>query len=345
MKIAVYGASGFQGGLVVAELARRGIETVLVGRDKDRLKNAAAQAGVPDAELQLAAIDDTEALVSAFRYSDAVINCAGPFTPHGDRVIRAAITAGCHYVDTAGEQLYMKRVYDTFMAEAEQAGVTVVPAVTDGGVPGDLLARLLAERLEGPIDLITSVHRITLGGGVGISRGSLRSFAHFGEDGGLAYEDGAWRADNFPIPAPIILPDESSATPVVRFPLQEVVTVPRHVQVRSVQGLMEEELSKAFGPVSSEFVESWPETPDETGLAEQSWRVVIDAVSEDGRRARGVAQGRDTYGTTALTVVEGAIRLADGKAPAGVRTPAQAFDPVSFLDSLVPHGTSWTIEI
>ncbi len=46
MRIAVDGASGYQGGLVVAELTRRGIGTVLVGRDAARLREAGA-AGSP----------------------------------------------------------------------------------------------------------------------------------------------------------------------------------------------------------------------------------------------------------------------------------------------------------
>lgn len=46
MQIAVYGASGFTGRLVVAELARRDVETVLVGRDTERLREAADRAGI-----------------------------------------------------------------------------------------------------------------------------------------------------------------------------------------------------------------------------------------------------------------------------------------------------------
>ena len=50
MKMAVYGASGYTGRLVLAELARRDIPAVLVGRDPERLRAAAAAAGTPDAE-------------------------------------------------------------------------------------------------------------------------------------------------------------------------------------------------------------------------------------------------------------------------------------------------------
>ena len=44
MRIALNGASGYTGRLAAAELARRGIDAVLVGRDPGRLAVAAAGA-------------------------------------------------------------------------------------------------------------------------------------------------------------------------------------------------------------------------------------------------------------------------------------------------------------
>lgn len=104
----------------------------------------------------MADTSDHEALVSAFHGCDGVINCAGPFTSSGEAVVRAAIAAGCHYVDTSGEQLYVKKIFDTFTTEAENAGVTVVPATNDGCVPVDLLAHILADRLEPVEEIITT---------------------------------------------------------------------------------------------------------------------------------------------------------------------------------------------
>jgi short subunit dehydrogenase-like uncharacterized protein len=104
--------------------------------------------GLTAAERRLADTKDHDGLMAAFRGCDAVINCAGPFTPSGEGVVRAAIAAGCHYVDTAGEQFYIKKIFDTFAAEAERAEVTVIPATNDACVPGDLIAHLLAGRVE-----------------------------------------------------------------------------------------------------------------------------------------------------------------------------------------------------
>src|SRR4051812_31725586 len=119
MKIAVYGASGYQGRLVLTEAARRGLGVVLVGRDSGRLRRAAVATGLTGADARQAAVGDHDALVAALGGADAVVNCAGPFTPTGAAVVRAAIAAGRHYVDTSGEQLHVKEIFDVFGTEAE----------------------------------------------------------------------------------------------------------------------------------------------------------------------------------------------------------------------------------
>jgi short subunit dehydrogenase-like uncharacterized protein len=163
MRIAVYGASGYQGRLVAAELRRRGFGegVILAGRSAERLSAAAREVGLSDSgvELRVAGTDDVDALVAAFEGADAVINCAGPFTVSGDAIVRAAIRARTHYVDTCGEQFFIKHIYDAYADSAAQAGVTVIPAATDGGVPGDLLAHLIAADL-GPLDELVSAHVI-----------------------------------------------------------------------------------------------------------------------------------------------------------------------------------------
>jgi short subunit dehydrogenase-like uncharacterized protein len=344
VKIAVYGASGYQGKLVLAEAIRRGMSVVLAGRDATRLQQAASALGMSSPDIRLAGVDDHDALVATFGDADAVINCAGPFTPTGAAVVRAAIASGRHYVDTAGEQPYVKTVFDTFGAAAEAAGITVVPATNDACVPADLIAALLAERL-GPLEEITSVHVIT--GGAGPSRGSLRSVIEsidIIKAGGLVYDDGDWRVGVPARKTSITLPGTTEAVPVAKFPLTEVVTIPRHVEVRHVEGLAEAALSaRLSAPIDPSIITGLPEGPDEEARATQRFTYVIDAVALDGRRARGVVEGPDTYGTTAVIAVESARRLIADPAKPGVLAPAQAYDPTAFLDSLLPHGVRWTI--
>ncbi|MFC9895767.1 saccharopine dehydrogenase family protein [Nocardia sp. NPDC127579] len=344
--IAVYGASGFQGALVLAELDRRGGTVILAGRDAEKLESAAAQANLTDAEVRVATVDDGAALVAAFRGADAVINCAGPFTPTGARVVDAAVAAGAHYVDTCGEQLFLHEIYRTRSAAAESAGVTVVPAATDGGVPGDLLARLIADRL-GPLAELTSVHRF--GGDAAMSRGSIRTMLGVADtmaDGGVAYLDGAWRPGPFDQLAPVILPGGTEPVAVGSFPLQEAVSVPRHTSIRNVRGAVEESTRALFAtPLTDDMIEALPMGPTAAQRAAGTWTIVLDVVAVDGRRARGVIEGTDTYGTTASIAVEAARRLVADPPAAGVLAPAQAFDPADFLAALTPHGVRWSIDI
>jgi short subunit dehydrogenase-like uncharacterized protein len=355
MKIAVYGASGYQGKLVAAELARRNVATVLVGRSMGRLRSAAAASGADGdravttsraaasgggPELREASLDDIPALAETLRGCDAVINCAGPFTLSGDAVIRGAVAAGCHYVDTAGEQLYIKGVLDAFGPEA---GVTIVPAATDGAVPGDLAAHLLAERI-GPIEEITVAHEIVGGGGV--SRGSLRSLlatAQTMRSGGLTYEDGSWPADGAIRRASMTFPGATEPTGVVKFALAEVVTIPRHVTVRRVEAVADAALGARLRALGPELLEQIPEGPDEDSRRGQRFTIVVDAVGLDGQPARAVVRGTDTYGTTAVIAVEAARRLASGGTAPGALAPAQAFDPSGFLGFLAACGVTWEL--
>lgn len=348
MRIAVYGASGYQGRLVAAELRRRGLDEglVLAGRSLERLSAAAREVGLSDAELRVAGTDDVEALAASFEGADAVINCAGPFTFSGDAVVIAAIRARIHYVDTCGEQFFIKHIYDTCAESAAQAGITAVPAATDGGVPGDLLAHLLAATL-GPLDELVSAHLIGLGAGP--SRGSLRSMLAIRDalqtSGELTYQDGAWLTG---VPAAydaITFPGDAEPTRVVGFPLQEVVSVPRHISVRRVQSVAAAGLvTRLATPMTPAMIESLPEGPSEADRRKQRFSIVIDAVSADGKAARGIVRGLDTYGTTAVIAAEAAHRLAVGTTRPGVLAPAEAFDSADFLDWLAPFGLSWSIE-
>lgn len=349
MRIAVYGAGGYTGKLVVAELARREIDMVLVGRNIERLREAAAGAGharADGAESRRAEADDHAALVHAFQDCAAVINCAGPFVLSGEAIVRAAIAAGCHYVDIAGEQRHLERTFDTFAAPAEAAGVTVVPGTNDDGLPGDLLAHLVAERVRPVRELVVGLELVR--SGAMPSRGTLRSALESIDtftSGGLGYQAGRWNSDIATRRTTLTFPDGSDPVPVVKFPLPAVVTVPRHVAARRVEGVAKAELVAAFADIAPALIDSVPEGPPTENRQAARWIIVVEAIGEDDRHARGVVQGTDMQGSTAVIAVESARRLvADGAKP-GVLAPAQAYAPADFLDFLVQHGVRWNLDV
>ncbi|MFJ4654110.1 saccharopine dehydrogenase family protein [Nocardia sp. NPDC088792] len=343
MRIAVFGASGFTGSLAIAQAHRRGFVPVLVGRNADRLARTAEAAGLPDPEIRVATLDDIDALTAAFADCDAVLNTAGPFTLWGEPVIRAALAARVHYVDTAGEQGYIHRVLETFGGAAQQAGITIVPAMADDGGPGDLIAALTAARLGAPVeDFLIADLRIPVAGGA--SRGTARSMAAILDSPALEFSDGAWHLGHGAPLAPLTPPGETTPIPVSAFALPGIATIPRHVTARRVRNAMRAEAGDLFAALTPEVVDSIPEVPDLDARNASRWLMLAEATAADGTRARGWVTGIDGYRHTAVIAVEAARRLATGAAPAGALTPAQAFDPADFLDYLTTEGVDWAVE-
>lgn len=339
MRIAVNGATGYTGKLVAAELARLGIKSVLVGRDEERLRQARREAGATDADIRLADIAAPAALAAAFDGCDAVVNCAGPFTALGEPVIRAALAAGCHYVDTAGEQRYVLSVFELFADEARRAGVTVVPAMADDGGPGDFIGHLTGQA-------VAPVERLILGlwyRDGEASRGSLRSMLALLDDKALAYRNGGWEPSMTPSVDAMRFPGAADPVPMATIGIPPIATIPRHVEVAHAEGLVSAELVVGLRAVTPELLATVPTGPPPDQRRLQRWTHVAEAVGADGRTARGEVEGADGYGLTAVIAVEAARRLIADGAPSGVLAPSQAFDPADFLDRLAPHGVTWRV--
>ncbi len=98
--IAVLGATGYTGRLIAHELYRRGIPMLLAGRDPGRLQAVAAEVG--GADTLVADVGDQASLDALGRRALVLVNTVGPFVDFGEPVVRAAIAAGAHYLDTTG---------------------------------------------------------------------------------------------------------------------------------------------------------------------------------------------------------------------------------------------------
>jgi short subunit dehydrogenase-like uncharacterized protein len=358
--IAVYGASGYTGRLVAAELARRGADFVLAGRDRARLEALAEEVG--GAATATATLDDPAALGALLEPCAAVISCAGPFIAHGEPVVRAAVANATHYLDTTGEQPFMGAVFERHGTGAERAGVALVPAMGFDYVPGDMIAALTAEGLE-PLEGIVLAYSVR---GFGTSRGTAKSAL-----GMLAGGDVEWR-DGELVPASqrvgrgrFDFGPPLGSQRMVRYPAGEQITVPRHVATRNVRTMITAAtvvpdrrlapLAELTAPLQlalrtpvrgliERVVERLPEGPSPEARRRARFEVVCEA-DAGSRRRRGVVRGSDVYGLTAVCTVEGALRCAaPGYGRSGARAPSQAFDPRELLDSLAGAGLSYEVE-
>jgi short subunit dehydrogenase-like uncharacterized protein len=140
----------------------------------------------------------------------------------------------------------------------------------------------------------------------------------------------------------------------VAFPSGEVITGPRHVNVRTLRGwlVMGATLARVTPFLAPAFPVVIPalrpllerlatRADDPTAEARHASRFTIRVEIEDagGERRALEVRGRDPYGLTAVLAVRGARRLLDGPpSDAGVIAPAQLLDPESLLDELRGEG-------
>ena len=358
--VVVYGATGYTGRLVAEELLARGRSVVLSGRSAEKLAALAARLGDGVEAVVPAALDDPAALRDAAGRGAVLANCAGPFAWTGDAVLTAATAAGAHYLDTTGEQDWMRRVFEHHDGALRAAGVAALPGMGFDYVPGDLLCHVVGRDLQ-PLRRITVAYDTQ---DFGMTRGTMRSALEMVHGRDVAYEGGRWRTGGArPVREHVRFPAPIGRRLVARYPAGEILTVPRHLQVRDVVArltavsiapravapvvpaatpLLGRVLQGPLKGVLDRAIDRLPEGPPEDARRAVRWTIVAIAEGEDGQRAAGVVEGPDIYGLTAQTIAEGAERLADpGFTGAGALGPAAAFDAAEVLDALAPFGVRW----
>ncbi len=146
-EVVVYGASGYTGKLISWQLAALGIPFIAAGRSQSRLEEQAAR--VPElagARYECRAVEhDERALAALFAGRRIVYNVAGPFMQMGEPVVRAALAAGCHYLDTTGEtdwMLYLRGKYGQAYAARD---LILAPASSFMWAAGQMAAELALE--------------------------------------------------------------------------------------------------------------------------------------------------------------------------------------------------------
>ena len=359
-RIAVYGASGYTGRLIAAELNRRGAEFVLAGRSAAKLEIVAEDLG--GAETRAVSLDDPAALRSLLEPCAAVIACAGPFELHGEPVLAAAMDSKTHYIDTTGEQPFMRKVFDVYGPQAAEAGVAAVTAMGFDYVPGDMIAALTADGL-GTLDELTLAYHAS---GFGATRGTALSAVGMMAGGDMEWRGGALEPasqsisrGSFDFPEPI------GHQRMVRYPAGEHVTVPRHVDTRRVRTMINASMFVPHAKLSvtapltlpalqlaartpaRRLIEAGigrlPEGPSEPKRRAARFCIVCEAMAGAERRL-GTITGRDVYGLTARTTVAAAIRCSEpGYDRSGALAPSEAFDPKDFLAELADFGVDYEV--
>ena len=136
MPIVVYGAYGYTGQLIVAELLAKGIKPLLSGRDEAKLAQVASQYKLAHKAVD---ITDVTALDTLLNGQKVVLHCAGPFIHTARPMIEACVRNRVHYLDITGE-IDVFALGHSYHQRAKESGITVMPGVGFDVVPSDCLA-------------------------------------------------------------------------------------------------------------------------------------------------------------------------------------------------------------
>lgn len=376
VRIAVLGAGGVLGRLVVAALGALGADAVPAGR------HPAAVAGVLDVPryvVRQTHAGDAGAVAGLCREVDALV-VATPLA--GDASVEAAVRAGCHHVDALVDQQHVAGILSRWQEPAVAAGVTVLPGAGLLYTVGDLLAHRALREVAAPREVhvsyafsgpgrplmpTSSGTRAALAGMVGLVGQSLVSGTLRPERPGEARRL-AW------FPRPLGLRHAAG------FPGAEALTVPAHTPgvttARTYVALRTAatELLHAAGTASGwqpaarllrRGLVAGRAEPDPADRRRTRWACVAEAAPAPARsgaqaradprmpvdpRGRGDVvrawgSGRDPYASAARILAWLAVEAAAGRLRRGATSAAGACrDPSAVLDALAEAaGFRWSV--
>ncbi len=169
--LALFGATGFTGGLTARYLAEHGpagLRWALVGRSEDKLTAVRASlegldSGVPAPDLLVADAADPVALAKVAESAKVVVTTVGPYALHGEPLVAACAAAGTDYVDLTGEPEFVDRMWLGYHEQARRSGARLVHCCGFDSIPHDLGAYFTVKQLPEGVPLTVNGY-VRMGG-------------------------------------------------------------------------------------------------------------------------------------------------------------------------------------
>ena len=161
LDVALFGATGFTGGLTAEYLARHapeGTRWALVGRSAEKLAGVRDRLAAIDpacAQLELLEADsgDAGSLRAVAERSHVVATTVGPYLNLGEPLVAACAETGTDYADLTGEPEFVDRMYVRHDATAVATGARLVHACGFDSIPHDLGVLFTVEQLPEGVPL------------------------------------------------------------------------------------------------------------------------------------------------------------------------------------------------
>ena len=145
--VVVYGVSGYTGRLICEYLREFNVPFIAAGRDKKRTQEVVDMIpGLDTVEHEVVEVEHTvEALTELFSGAQVVCNTVGPFIKYGPEVVEASLAAGCHYLDTTGEQDWVMDAESRWGQGFADKGLLLAPSIAQMYTTGEIAANIALE--------------------------------------------------------------------------------------------------------------------------------------------------------------------------------------------------------
>jgi short subunit dehydrogenase-like uncharacterized protein len=160
--LALFGATGFTGGLTARYLAANGADGLrwaLVGRNRGKLEavrtgiEGLLQPGVAVPDLVEANAADASAMARVAEAAKVVITTVGPYALYGEPLVAACAAAGADYVDLTGEPEFVDRMWLGYHEKAQRSGARLIHCCGFDSIPHDLGAYFTVKQLPEGVPL------------------------------------------------------------------------------------------------------------------------------------------------------------------------------------------------
>jgi short subunit dehydrogenase-like uncharacterized protein len=191
--VVVFGATGFTGALAARHLltepesaleSPNGIRWALAARSEAKLTHLKEELVLQLPDVDSRVIDaiptlvadshDEASLRKMVQQTKVVLSLVGPYTLHGELLVKLCAQNGVHYCDLTGEMLWVRSMVQKYQSAAAKSGAILVNSCGVDSAPSDLVAYLVAARirkLKGPealtgrVDFLVAESRGSVSGG------------------------------------------------------------------------------------------------------------------------------------------------------------------------------------
>jgi len=198
LDVIIFGASGFTGKYTVFEAVSvlSGLRWGIAGRNREKLETvlkemgAKAKKDLSQVPIFIADVNDEASLLEMAKKCRILVNTAGPYRFHGEKVVKACIESGTNHVDVSGEPQYMETMQLKYDQRAKEKGVYVVSACGFDSIPADMGVIFVEKNFDGVVNSVETFLESGIkeggsgGGSAGLNYGTWESAVY-----GLAHSD------------------------------------------------------------------------------------------------------------------------------------------------------------